>query len=222
MIPLRDVIPWRTTPIVTLLLIAVNALVFWYELALPPPFRQQFVREWGLVPAAFSWSSLATSVFLHGSWLQAAVNTLFLWLFGGSVEDRLGHGRFLAFYLLCGALACLVQLAVDLDSLVPTVGASGAVAGVMGAYFVLYPQSKMLTLVPLVVTLAVIEIRALYFLGLWFLLQLFSAVGTVAHTSATQGGITFWTHAAGFIVGLAAVFLFRRPERQKVEWWDLA
>ena len=139
MIPLRDVIPSRTTPYVTFALIAVNALVFFYQLTMGEAI-EEFVLYFGLIPAAFSWVAVLTSMFLHGGLLHFGGNMLYLWIFGDNVEDRMGHGRFLVFYLLCGTAAALAQTIASPDSVVPMVGASGAIAGVMGAYFVLYPQ----------------------------------------------------------------------------------
>ncbi len=220
MIPLRDVIPSRTTPVVTVTLITLNALVFLFEIMLPDAERQVFVREYGVVPAAFTWASVLSSMFLHGGWLHVIGNMWYLWIFGDNVEDRLGHGRYLVFYLLCGAAAGLAHAVINPDSYVPTIGASGAIAGVMGAYFVLYPRSRVLTLIPLFVFIEIIEIPAIYFLGFWFLMQLFSGVGSVARTTGTEGGIAFWAHVAGFVAGLAGVFAFRQPERQRVEWWN--
>ncbi len=216
MIPLRDVIPSRTTPIVTIGIIAANAIAFWFELSLPAPGRQVLLRDFGLVPAAFAWPTLLSSMFLHGGWLHIIGNMWYLWIFGDNVEDRLGHGRYLVFYLLCGAAAGIAQAMVSPDSWVPTIGASGAIAGVMGAYFVLYPRSRVLTLFPLLV---VIEIPAVFFLGFWFLMQLFSGVGSIARTAGSQGGIAVWAHVAGFVAGAIGIFVFRRPERQRVEWW---
>ena len=164
MIPLRDVIPSRTTPVVTISLIVVSVLVFFYELSLSGGL-DQFIRAWGLVPAEFSLVTLATSMFLHGGIFHAAGNMLYLWIFGDNVEDRMGHGRFLAFYVLCGVAAALGQTYIAPDSLIPMVGASGAIAGVMGAYFVLYPQSRVLTLIPLIIFWDVIELPAVFLLG---------------------------------------------------------
>jgi membrane associated rhomboid family serine protease len=220
MIPLRDVIPSRTTPFVTVAIIVVNAAAFLFELALPGPDRQAFLREFGLVPAEFAWTTLITSMFLHGGWLHAIGNMWYLWIFGDNVEDRMGHGRYLVFYLACGVVAGLAQALVNPDSPIPTIGASGAIAGVMGAYFVLYPQSRVLTLIPLFIFIEIIEVPAIFFLGFWFLMQLFAGVGSVAITTGNQGGIAFWAHVAGFVAGLAGVFVFRRPERQRVEWWS--
>lgn len=220
MIPLRDVIPSRTTPVVTIGLIVVNVVVFLYELSLGDSL-DQFIRVWGLVPAEFSLVTLATSMFLHGGILHAAGNMLYLWIFGDNVEDRMGHGRFLAFYLLCGVAAAVGQTVTAPASFVPMVGASGAIAGVMGAYFVLYPRSRIVTLVPLFIFIEIIEVPAIAFLGIWFLMQFLSGVGSIATTaSGSGGGIAFWAHTAGFVAGLVGVFVFRRPERQRVEWWN--
>jgi rhomboid family protein len=218
-IPLRDIIPSRTTPVVTIGLIALNILVFLYELSLGPGV-DAFTLYYGLVPAAFSWMTVFTSMFIHGSFLHIAGNMLYLWIFGDNVEDRMGHGRFLVFYLLCGIAAALAQTITMPDSAVPMVGASGAIAGVMGAYFVLYPRSRIVTLVP-VFFLQVIEVPAIVFLGIWFLMQFVSGVGSIVSTVGRggTGGIAFWAHVAGFVAGITGVALFRRPERQRVEWW---
>jgi membrane associated rhomboid family serine protease len=221
-IPLRDVIPSRTTPYVTIALIAVNALVYLYEMTLGDASLEEFIIYFGLVPAAFSWVAVLTSMFLHGGLLHVGGNMLFLWIFGDNVEDRMGHGRFVVFYLLCGAAAALAQTAMSPDSVVPMVGASGAVAGVMGAYFVLYPHSRIVTLIPLFVFFHVMEVPALVFLGLWFVLQFVSGVGSIAAATGGEpaGGIAFWAHVAGFVAGVSGVLVFRRPERQRVEWWN--
>ena len=219
MIPLRDVIPSRSTPVITVGIIVVNALVFVYQLSLGAG-GQAFIFAHGLVPAEFSPITLLTSMFLHGGLMHFGGNMLYLWIFGDNVEDRLGHGRFIAFYLLCGAAAGLAQTVFDPDSYVPMVGASGAIAGVMGAYFVLYPHSRIVTLLPFIV-IQVIEVPAILFLGIWFLMQFLSGIGSSALSpdAGLSGGIAFWAHVAGFVAGLVAVKLFRRPERQRVEWW---
>ena len=221
MIPLRDVIPSRTTPVVTVALIVVNALVFLYEFSLGPDVNE-FIIAYGLIPSAFSWATLLTSMFLHGGFLHCAGNMLYLWIFGDNVEDRMGHGRFLTFYLLCGTAAALAQTIMSPDSVVPMVGASGAIAGVMGAYFVMYPHSRIVTLVPIFLFIQLIEVPAIFFLGIWFVMQFLSGVGSIATAASRQpaGGVAFWAHVAGFAAGVGGVFLFRRPERQKVEWWD--
>jgi membrane associated rhomboid family serine protease len=219
MIPLRDVIPSRTTPYVTVTLIALNALVFVYEFSLGDEVNE-FIIAFGLIPAAFSWVTVLTSMFLHGGFLHVAGNMLYLWIFGDNVEDRFGHGRFLVFYLLCGTVAALAQTIMSPDSVIPMVGASGAIAGVMGAYFVMYPKSRIVTLIPIFIFIQLVEVPAVVFLGLWFLLQFLSGVGSsVSPESGISGGIAFWAHVAGFAAGTIAVFAFRRPERQRVEWW---
>ena len=224
MIPLRDIIPSRTTPYVTVTLIVLNVLVFAYQFLLGTGV-QEFIYLFGLVPAEFSWPTVFTSMFLHGGLMHAGGNMLYLWIFGDNVEDRMGHGRFVAFYLLCGVAAALAQTWMSPGSLVPMVGASGAIAGVMGAYFVLYPKSRIVTLLPLIFFFQVIEVPAIVFLGIWFLMQFVSGLGSLAATSADgaaqmAGGVAFWAHVAGFAAGLVGVWFFRRPERQDVEWWD--
>ncbi len=225
MIPLRDIIPSRTTPVVTICVIALNIVVFLYELSLGRAV-DAFMLHYGLVPAAFSWMNVFTSMFLHGGFLHVAGNMLYLWIFGDNVEDRVGHGRFVVFYLLCGTAAALAQTITTPDSVVPMVGASGAIAGVMGAYFVLYPRSRIVTLVPLFFFFQVFEVPAIVFLGIWFLMQFLSGVGSIVSTigrgggaGGALGGIAFWAHIAGFVAGITGVVLFRRPERQRVEWW---
>jgi membrane associated rhomboid family serine protease len=221
MIPLRDVIPSRTTPYLTITIIALNTLVFLYQLSLGDAVND-FILYFGLIPAAFSWITLLTSMFLHGGLMHFGGNMLYLWIFGDNVEDRMGHGRFLTFYVLCGAAAALAQTIMRPDSVVPMVGASGAIAGVMGAYFVLYPRSRIVTLVPIFVFIQIMEVPAIFFLGIWFLLQFASGVGSIASATGAEqgGGIAFWAHVAGFMAGMSGVVVFRRRERQRVEWWN--
>src|SRR5437763_8975755 len=210
MIPLRDIIPSRTVPYITITIIALNALAWLFEVSLSPEVLEQFLRIYGVVPADFTAPTLITSMFLHGSWMHVIGNMWYLWIFGDNVEDRLGHGRFIVFYLMCGIAAALGQVAMDPLSTLPTIGASGAIAGVMGAYFVLYPQSRVLTLIPIFFYIEIIELPAIFLLGFWFLLQLFS-VGAVTATS-NSGGVAFAAHVAGFVVGVVGVFVFRKRE----------
>src|SRR6267378_2213796 len=212
MIPLRDVIPSRTTPYITVTIIVLNAIAWFFELSMGERQLTEFLFVYGVVPAAFSWPTLITSMFLHGSWSHVIGNMWYLWIFGDNVEDRLGHGRFIVFYLLCGIAAAMGQIAMDPSSELPTIGASGAIAGVMGAYFVLYPHSRVLTLVPWIF-IQIIELPAIMLLGFWFLMQLFSA-GAIAVTSSTHGsgGVAFAAHVVGFVAGLGGVFLFRKRE----------
>ena len=219
MIPLRDVIPTRTWPVVTVGIICLNVVVFLHEQTLGPRALDLFVREYGLVPADFAWDRVVTSMFLHGGWAHIGGNMLYLWIFGDNIEDRLGHGRYLVFYLLCGACAALAQAYIHGSSSVPMIGASGAISGVLGAYLVLFPHSRVLTLIPIIFFLQIVEVPAIVLLGLWFLMQLLSGVGSLG-ARADVGGIAFWAHVAGFVAGLGAVHLFKKPERQTVEWWD--
>jgi membrane associated rhomboid family serine protease len=216
MIPLRDVIPSRTTPYITITIIILNALAWLFEVSLPHEVLNEFLTIYGVVPADFSPPTLITSMFLHGSWSHVIGNMWYLWIFGDNVEDRVGHGRFIVFYLLCGIAAALGQVAVDPNSLLPTIGASGAIAGVMGAYFVLYPHSRVLTLIPWWF-LQIVELPAIALLGFWFLMQLFSA-GAIAVTASTHGGgVAFAAHVVGFVAGVGGVFVFRKRE---LDPWD--
>jgi rhomboid family protein len=212
MIPLRDVIPSRTTPYITITIIVLNALAWLFEISLPRDVLPAFLQYYGVVPADFSPPTLVTSMFLHGSWSHVIGNMWYLWIFGDNVEDRVGHGRFIVFYLLCGIVAALAQVAADPTSALPTIGASGAIAGVMGAYFVLYPQSRVLTLLPWIF-IQIVELPAIVLLGFWFLMQLFSA-GAIAVTASTHGGgVAFMAHVAGFALGAMGIFVFRKRER---------
>jgi membrane associated rhomboid family serine protease len=211
MIPLRDVIPSRTFPFVTITIIVLNALAWMLELSFEPRELQQFFFTYGVVPANFHAPTLITSMFLHGSWSHILGNMWYLWIFGDNVEDNFGHGRFIVFYLLCGIAAALGQIGMDSTSLLPTIGASGAIAGVMGAYFIIYPQSRVLTLIP-IFYFDIIELPAIVLLGFWFLMQLFSAGAVAGVTKGTGGGVAFAAHVAGFLVGMAGVFVFRKRE----------
>ena len=220
MIPLRDVIPSRTKPVITISLIVINVLIFLFQASLSDGAQEAFVYAFGLVPAYFSFATVFTSMFVHGGFAHLIGNMLFLWIFGDNVEDRLGHGRYLTFYFLCGFLAALSQLFLDPDSTVPMVGASGAIAGVMGAYLVLYPHSRVLMLFPFPVFL--FELPATIFLGMWFFVQFLNGIGQlpVFQQDQISGGVAFWAHVMGFITGLVLVVFMRRPERTRVEWWD--
>jgi membrane associated rhomboid family serine protease len=212
MIPLRDVIPSRTVPYITVTIIILNALAWFFELSLPRDVLPLFLQVYGVVPAELHPPTLITSMFLHGSWSHVLGNMWYLWIFGDNVEDRLGHGRFIVFYLLCGMAAALGQVGIDPQSTLPTIGASGAIAGVMGAYFILYPRSRVLTLVPLIIFWEIIELPAIVLLGFWFLLQLFDAGAVAVTSNSSSGGVAFAAHVAGFLVGMIGVFVFRRRE----------
>lgn len=213
MFPLSDVIPSRSTPFVTIGLIIINVVVFVHELLLPPGALEEFMLRYALIPAWFSWPTVFTSMFLHSGLWHVVPNMLYLWIFGDNVEDRLGHGRYLAFYLFAGVVAAVAQLAINPYSTIPMVGASGAIAGVMGAYFVLYPQSRVLTAVLILFFVDLVEIPAIFFLGLWFLLQLLSGVGSLV-TNSAGGGVAFFAHIGGFVAGLLVGAILRVRDRR--------
>ncbi len=217
MIPLRDVIPSRTFPYVTITIIVLNGLAWILEVSMPPNTLNQVLYAYGVVPADFHLPALVTSMFLHASWSHIIGNMWYLWIFGDNVEDRCGHGRFVAFYLFCGVAAALGQIVINPTSMVPTIGASGAIAGVMGAYFVLYPQSRVLTLVP-IFWFEIIELPATVLLGFWFLMQLFSAGAVATSANSGGGGVAFAAHVAGFVVGMGGVFVFRK--REPIRQWE--
>ena len=200
MFPISDVIPSRTFPVITIALIIANSLVFLYVLTLPDPLLERFVFMYSLIPAYFSWTNVLTSMFLHGGWLHVIGNMVYLWIFGDNVEDRLGHAGYLLFYLASGGVAAMAQVILDPGSGVPMLGASGAIAGVMGAYFVLYPHSRVLAFVFLFFLIDLVEIPAIFFLGIWFVMQLFSGVGSLGATGT--GGTAFWAHIGGFVAGI--------------------
>jgi len=223
MFPLRDNIPSRTFPWVMAVLIALNVLAFLVELTLSPDRLDALVSEWGIMPARFApdqlrengpatAATLLTGMFLHGGWIHLLGNMWFLWIFADNVEDRMGHGRFLLFYVLCGLAASGAQIAAGWGSEVPMIGASGAIAGVLGAYVVLYPQARILTLVPLFVLFFFVELPALVVLGLWFVLQALRGVAGLAAPSLA-GGVAWWAHIGGFVAGVVLVRLFARRHR---------
>src|SRR6476659_9194433 len=218
MFPLSDVIPSRTTPYVTVGLIALNVVTFLYEFQLTGPELQLVAQIYGVVPAYFTWPTLVTSMFLHEGWMHLFGNMLYLWIFGDNVEDQLGHFGFLVFYLGAGAAAALGQVFVSAGSTIPMIGASGAIAGVMGAYFVLYPHSRVLTVVFLLFFMDMVEIPAIFFLGIWFIKELFSGVGSLGARSL-NGGVAFWAHVVGFAVGAVIGFFWRVRNPPQREYW---
>ncbi len=196
----------RTFPLVTYALIALNVLFFFVELS----GGDAFIMKWAFVPSRFlanptsDFLTLFTSMFMHAGWLHLGGNMLYLWIFGDNVEDRFGSIKFTIFYLLCGLAATFAQLAFSLGSNVPNLGASGAIAGVLGAYILLFPQGKIRVLQGQ----QVIQVPALIVIGIWFALQLFSGIGSIANTAQT-GGVAFMAHVGGFLVGFVLTFLFR-------------
>lgn len=207
MFPVSDVIPSRTTPYVTVGLIAANALAFLYELQLSTPELRVFAQEFGVVPAHFAWPTVLTSMFLHGSWIHVLGNMLYLWIFGNNVEDAMGKIRFVVFYLLCGVGAACIQILVNPASRVPMVGASGAISGVLGAYLVLFPHARILTLLPLGILLPIVEIRAVFVIGFWVVVQVLNGLLTFDFDG---GGVAWFAHIGGFAAGCILVLFFRR------------
>ena len=224
MIPLRDDNPTRTFPFVTIALIVLNGLVFVFELSLGPQIEAA-VRRYGVIPYTIThctdWSvlkTLVTSLFFHGSLMHIAGNMLYLWIFGNNIEDRLGHFRFVIFYLLCGVAATFGHILFAWNSQVPTIGASGAISGVLGAYLVLFPNARILTLLPLLFIMRIVTIDARWFLLFWIFYQILN--GSISFSMAQQagsaGGVAWFAHIAGFFAGilLLSVFLPKRRMRR--------
>ena len=226
MIPLRDDIPARRLPLVTWALIAANVFIFLWQINLPENRLEDLVRLRALIPARYThpeWAasagfprdgylSFVTSMFLHGSWLHLIGNMWTLWIFGDNVEDRMGPFRFLLFYLVCGLAAGALHWATNANSMVPTVGASGAIAGVLGAYFLLFPRARVLTLVPLLFIPLLFELPAITFLLIWFGLQVFQAWAGLSAEDGVGGGVAWWAHVGGFAAGLLLHRLFASGE----------
>ena len=219
MIPLRDVIPTRTTPWVTLTLIVADLLIFAYGRTLDADARLDLFFTYGFVPAERAWPSLVTSLFVHTGWLHLVPNLGALWIFGENVEDRMGHARFFVFYLLTGVAGSLAGSWAAPGVVVPIVGPGAAIAGLIGAYFVLFPHSRILILLPLVVVMDVIEAPALAVAAFWLVLQIVGDVGRIV-SSPGDSAFVVWTHVCGGLTGALAVWAFRRRERLKVDWWS--
>jgi membrane associated rhomboid family serine protease len=228
-IPIRDTVRSRSAPVVTVALIVVNVLVFLHEIALGPHL-ERFVYAYGLIPRRFVyWQGdpfdplrflpLFTSMFWHGGWLHLIGNMLYLWIFGDNVEDRLGHLRYLLFYVLAGVAAGITHVALGPSSNLPTVGASGAIAAVLGAYLVTYPRARVLTLIPIFIFPWFVEIPAFIYLVFWFVMQLLEGIGTLGMPVET-GGVAVWAHVGGFVAGVVLMKLMqpsrRRPQPLEV------
>ncbi len=215
MIPIRDTNPRHRTPYVNISLIVLNVLAFFWELSLGPGLADAFNRV-AFIPARF-WSfetpvadilTIFFAMFLHGGWLHLGSNMLYLWIFGDNIEDRLGHGKYLLFYLACGILATLSHAAMSPASSIPSVGASGAIAGVLGAYLLLFPSARVMTFIPFGFFIAMRELPAIFVLGLWFLIQLFTGVSSVGDVTAQNaGGVAWFAHIGGFVAGLVLILL---------------
>jgi rhomboid family protein len=221
MIPLQDDNPTELTPVVTVAFIAVCVLVFFYQASLAPHPSEAFVFQYGAIPALLfgeadlppslavgmpAYGTLVTSMFLHGGWMHLIGNMLYLWIFGNNVEDVMGHGRFVVFYLLCGILAALSHAVTDPASTIPMVGASGAISGVLGAYILLFPRAHVLVFMPGV---GMMRVAAGVVLGLWFFMQLLSGGMSIG---GPGGGVAFFAHIGGFVAGMVLIRFFKRPD----------
>jgi membrane associated rhomboid family serine protease len=205
MFPLRDTQPSYSRPLITVLIIILNVVVFLHEFSLDEYSRNYFIAHYGLIPARFHFSAVLTSMFLHGGWMHIIGNMWFLWIFGDNVEDAFGHVKYLVFYFLCGIAAAFTQVLFSAGSRLPMVGASGAIAGVMGAYLIKFPRSRIVTLVFIFIFITTIEVPAGLMLAYWFFIQFFSGVGTIGYSHVSQGGTAFFAHIGGFITGMILV-----------------
>jgi len=216
MFPLRDTVRAYSFPIINILLILINALIFFFENGLPAPVFNRLILTFGIVPARLHLTSpqmlidnpeplitLLTHMFLHSGWLHFLSNIWILFIFGDGVEDRMGSGRYLLFYLASGLVAGLLQAIVTPTSRIPAIGASGAIAGVLGAYFVLYPRARVVTFIPIFIIPWLVEIPALIYLGFWFITQIFSGLSSLSLSQAANtSGVAWWAHTGGFLFGL--------------------
>ena len=241
MIPLKDDVPSRTFPFVNIGLIVLNVLFFLLELALGDDL-EGFLYQAAVVPVLFTGRGhslgpiqillgtlspdlglrVLLSLFLHGGWIHLIGNMLYLWIFGDNVEDRMGHGRYVVFYLLCGWAATFAHIWASPASRMPSIGASGAIAGVLGAYVSLYPRARVITVVPLGIFFPLVQVPAVFFLGFWFLQQFLSGALSLA-APQEAGGVAWWAHIGGFAAGFALVGLFQRPHRRppaRDDWWE--
>lgn len=222
MIPLRDNIPSSTFPIVNVLLIIINLLIFGYQLSMGR-YLDQFIFSHAVIPAQFvavgfnadQLARLTATMFFHGGWLHVLSNMLYLWIFGDNVEDRMGHFKYLVFYLLTGYTATIAHILSAPTSGIPLVGASGAIAGILGAYLILFPRARVLTLVFLFIFIQVVPIPAVIFLGIWFFLQLLNGAAGLSEQAAQ--GVAYWAHIGGFVAGLLLVKLFA-AEKEDVRY----
>ena len=224
MIPLKDNITSRKIPIINYLFITLNLIVFIYELKLSAfDLLPVFITEWGVVPVRLindffnQFKTIFTSLFLHGGWLHFTGNMLYLYIFGDNVEDKLGHIQYIFFYLFCGMFSILIQTLFSLNSEVPMIGASGAIAGVMGAYFLLFPRAKILTLLFFGFFVRIVPIPSFFYLGFWFFIQAWSGALSLATIPSSHniGGIAFWAHISGFVFGAVWVLVINRNRRRR-------
>lgn len=214
MFPLYDTVRSRKFPIVNWTLIILCGLAFYYEWQLTEADLNRFIHTWGLIPSRLSadpadaWVTVFSSMFLHGGWFHLLSNMWILVIFGDNIEERFGSASYLIFYLLSGVAAALLEVYISPASNIPTIGASGAIAGVLGAYLIQYPKARVASLVPILFIFTIVELPAVVFLGFWFVLQLFS--GWLALQGADVSGIAWWAHIGGFVFGMLTSFLFVR------------
>lgn len=231
MFPLKDNIPATLFPVVNIWLILLNVVCFSYEYSIGVRI-EGFILEYGFIPSRFLLQQAAdpfdatrvipvfTSMFLHGNLLHLASNMWMLWIFGDNVEDRMGHGRYLVFYLLCGVFAASFQGLLQPFSETPMIGASGAISGVLGAYFFLFPGARILTFIPIIIFFYLVEVPAFIFIGLWFVMQfLQGALQQVTVGSLAEGGVAWWAHVGGFAGGVLLVFFFRKKKTVVSDNW---
>jgi membrane associated rhomboid family serine protease len=224
MFPLRDDQPLHSVSLSTFAIIALNVLVFLYQIQLDDYSLNEFIGHWGLTASfrSFHLANVFTSMFIHGGWMHIIGNMMFLWCFGRSLEDAMGSGKFLIFYLLCGAAAAFTQSFLTWGSRAPMVGASGAIAGVMGAYLLKFPRARIQTLVVVIIFITRVEIPAVLILGYWFIVQLFSGAGSFGYSQVSQGGTAYFAHIGGFIAGMVLVNVLgtqTRYYRQRDIYW---
>jgi len=234
MIPLHDDNPTERTPFVTMAFIAACTLIFFYQASLPAQLGETFIFQYGAIPALLfgkadlpasmsvaipAYTTLVTSMFLHGGWMHLIGNMLYLWVFGNNVEDVMGHARYIVFYVICGVVAALSHAITDAASTVPMVGASGAISGVLGAYVLLFPRAHVLVFMP---GIGMTRVAAGIVLGMWFILQLLSGGMSIG---STGGGVAFFAHIGGFVAGMVLIGFFKRPEvpffsPERIGRWD--
>ncbi len=221
MLPLTDHNPRRIVPVVNYLLIAANVFMFLWEISLGPNIERDLFLV-SFVPARF-WAAplyppnlirIVISMFLHGGWLHLGGNMLYLWIFGDNIEDRLGHFKYVIFYLLCGFMATMTHAVMNAGSRLPSIGASGAIAGVLGAYLILFPRARVTTLIPIFVFITIRELPAVLVLGLWFVLQFFVGVASIGESAEATGGVAVFAHIGGFVAGMALVALMGGMRKQ--------
>jgi membrane associated rhomboid family serine protease len=213
MIPLRALLQRTSTPAMTLAIIALNTFCFLVEVAQPAYLQSSFIQHYALVPDRLHFTALVTSMFLHGGWFHLIGNMWFLWVFGSHIEDALGSAKFLVFYLICGIASAMVQLMLNLGSPVPTLGASGAIAGVMGAFLILYPRVRVVTLIFIIFFITTVDIPAAFMLLYWFAIQLISGLSS-AGSFTDSGGVAWFAHVGGFLSGVVLVRVFPRVRRR--------